>query len=219
MFTGHGPHRGCVQHHICQQDRVHFNSILVQGLEEATRISALLDEIKHGRNGQGCGGKSSLGCSDHGMMEFRIQCGRSRTKKKGHSSGFQLNNSASSGICLEESHRIRPCTKGNSRHMVEIQGWYLRIISSKLKKGQSQKEENLGKAVENLGSDIKRSTRGGSRIRQPGKRYGLTEGMGLKKPNPTWNWIEWGVWRATRKASQVHQQQEEDWGKCVWCTW
>lgn len=67
--------------------------------------------------------------------------------------------------------------------MVEIQGWYLRIISSKLKKGQSQKEENLGKAVENLGSDIKRSTRGGSRIRQPGKRYGLTEGLKKAKPH------------------------------------
>lgn len=56
-----------------------------------------------------------------------------------------------------------------------------------LKKSQSQREENLEKAVESLGSDMERSTwevEAGSGNLGGLQRYGLTDRDGLKKAKP-----------------------------------
>lgn len=226
MFAVHGPHGGWVQHCICQQDRVHFNSTLVQRIEEATRISALLDEIKHGRNhGQGCGGKSSVGCNDHEMMEFRIQwgrkriqCGGRRTEKERRSPSFQLNNLASSATCLEESHRICPCRKENSKTYSSYSGLIFEdnLLHAQEKSIPKRRKSRKGSRKPGLRHG-KKHMGGGSRVRQPRRITEIwpnRQGWAWKSQTPHRTESNKGCEEQLERLLQVHQQQEEDWGKC-----
>ena len=89
---------------------MHSGQLPPQVIEKPTRRGAMLDLVL--TNKEGLVGnvkvKGSLGCSDHGMVEFKILRAVRRVRSKLAMLDFCRAALASSGICLVEYHGIKP---------------------------------------------------------------------------------------------------------------
>ena len=146
-----------------------------------------------------------LGCSDCEMVGAE-EAGQKAGSEHWTSGEKTL---VSLGVCLEESHRLQPQKEGSKRT-----GCSSRIISSKFENGPLWQAGNQAKAAgglhgwtrsSSLNSVTKRKLTGGgsrsTRSRRNTELFFKCVGMELRKPKPTWFWIQLGTWSATRKDS------------------
>lgn len=86
----------------------------------------------------------NLACSDHEIVEFKILRGVSRVKRKLSALDFRRTDQTCLGICLEQSHGIRPCREEGLNRMLPAKLTHKKEVHRRWKQRQVTQEKHEG---------------------------------------------------------------------------